>query len=238
LRELKSLSVTILACVLAISSYSQELKMAVELYLNSGGFPKSYPLGGGTSHISPRVRPGVGISLKGIARIGLYTDLNVRYINTGLTDRYHYRGTDQAYNSWYSVDRHEVFSFNKVSLGLGIGYRFKLLKPMFWITGGYRRAQYLSGSYTYTGRDGQGTEIDIYKSYNPFNNSNLDRQARRSGREIYFAAGIEFGSHLNCSLQYSFVSDIVFVENINGHNSDDFHAYVRNDAAICLGWTF
>lgn len=211
-----------------------------DLFINSSGLPKSYPLGDGTSHIQPRLRPGAGLHVIGESRRGIWIDLSARYINPGLTDQYHYRGTDPNDDTPYSVDRTEVYSFQKVGFGLGAGYRFKLFNSMLRLSAGYRHLQFVSGnySYTYISQDAHGGSLSVSKDFNPFTDPDLDRRGSRNGHEFYFSAGIKFGSHLCISFQYSLPSDIIFIENINGHNSNDYHAFLNNDASLCVSWIF
>jgi hypothetical protein len=221
------------------SCFSQNWNFNVETGVNIGGLPHSEPHAGGRERIIPGFKPLIGLHLERSIFKGLYADAMVRYTTVGNQTVFHKKDYSLLHKQNFTVDTKEKYSFKRFSYGVGLGYKFLVLKRQFNVAAGYRNSQYTAGNFYYRHVGEMGSQRTEYlKSYDPLSEPSLARKARRNNHEIYLGAGMALSKRLGMFFQFGLTPAISFMEAQTGalDTPGSYHTYSRNDWAFSFSY--
>lgn len=234
---MRQITILLLMTIVSHASFSQSrIQILAELGVNSGftiirkennGLDKKYEKTEGL------LSPVVG------AWIGLYQSKHL-YINCGMQFNWTgYKLTEerQSYDylnsRMYNTREVNKLTVYKLSFPITFGYQGYIRKLKIRGFVGYKFVHYESGRYEI---DNAGPDYHYTKSFNPFNNPDLELQADKSASEYTSGVGVFINPKIEVITSFSAGGYILFIEkNGTSPSSNGYqHRYSSADLSVTI----
>ena len=163
----------------------------------------------------------------------LYFNLGVQFNWTGRKFTEERQSYDYLNDRIYNTKEVEELKVYKLSFPIILGYQGSIRKLKIRGFGGYKMVQYASGRYEI---ETSGPDYHLTKSYNPFNNRDLDIRARRNTDEYTVGAGFFLNPRMEVITSFSTGGFIYFAEkNGTSPSSNGYsHRYSASDLSVTV----
>jgi hypothetical protein len=212
----------------------------LEVGVNSLGFNRGGKMGGGEESFTRSASPLVGVALTHNLLERSYVSVGIQYTSTGAVESYYRKRFSQLDQYYHVIDENEKFEMRKFCVPVLTGYRFSIRNAGVSVFGGVKVIRYTGGRYQYhyTLKEDGNTTIDRYKSFNPFDNNSLRRQASKTNVEVSVGTDVIVYKKISLALSYSVpIYMVYFEEELSGSSGPDVqHRYWKPDLSLSLNW--
>jgi len=210
-----------------------------ELGVNSSMFPKTIEFTtSGSDEVKERYMPIVS------PLIGVWTSLYKKHFYVSFGIQFNKSGErnyvtrvdyDHLNSQYVTSNSKEVFSFNKISVPIILGYQYRIERFTGTVFLGLKQKSYTKGNY-YFNFEYPTPGVSYQKNINPFDYANLQVGAKESGLDYMAGIGSVFKKKIYVTLSIA-LGTYVFFQEITPSNWDGTgydHRYQRGDFALTV----